>query len=119
MLGLLLNVAAWFRQARRAAVPVDRVIEQPSPAGGDAVITPKPAFTFFPKRHWQGKYDDILVDLRVLEAAYNVHQEELTRARAAEFARVAEGFFKTCRELADWIYEETGVNAKGTLANYP
>ena len=43
----------------------------------------------------------------MLETAYasdNLNDYELTRA--------VEGFFKTCRELADWIQEATGRGAR-------
>ncbi|ORB50620.1 hypothetical protein BST43_22060 [Mycobacteroides saopaulense] len=79
---------------------------------GSVVIRPQAAALYLPARHWQHKYLDVLADLRVLEAVYNVPpDEQFTPARAHELSRAAEGFFKTCRELADWIKEETGCDA--------
>ncbi|WP_237164683.1 hypothetical protein [Mycobacteroides salmoniphilum] len=76
------------------------------------VASPPAAVLYLPGRHWQHKYLDVLADLRVLEAVYNLPVDsQLTPARARELSRAAEGFFKTCRELADWIKEETGRDA--------
>lgn len=80
--------------------------------GANVVASPPAAVLYLPGRHWQHKYLDVLADLRVLEAVYSLPiGEEFTRARAHELSRAAEGFFKTCRELADWIKEETGCDA--------
>ncbi|MFT9661757.1 hypothetical protein ACM0CQ_05805 [Mycobacteroides abscessus subsp. abscessus] len=83
---------------------------------GNVVIRPQTAVLYLPARHWQHKYLDVLADLRVLEAVYNVPpDEQFTPARAHELSRAAEGFFKTCRELADWIEEETCCTAIGHI----
>ncbi|AIC71929.1 Uncharacterised protein [Mycobacteroides abscessus] len=80
--------------------------------GAHVVASPPAAVLYLQGRHWQHKYLDVLADLRVLEEVYSLPVgEEFTRARAHELSRAAEGFFKTCRELADWIKEETGCEA--------
>src|SRR4051794_39444089 len=110
MLAPLRHFSAWFRQIRRRnAAPIEDVSITEFDSG-QIVATPLPAVLLRPKRTWQRKFDDVLRDLRALEAAYaayNIYEEELTRAHEEELTRAVEGFFKTCRELADWIDEAT------------
>jgi hypothetical protein len=55
-------------------------------------------------RPWQEKWQDVLSGVEAIEVAYAT-QEGL---HIEEFRRDLEGFFKVCRELADWICRMPG-----------
>ncbi|MDX1880127.1 hypothetical protein SBE55_20200 [Mycolicibacterium sp. 141076] len=62
------------------------------------------------QRTWQRKWRDVLHERQALANEYAQHRlwdDELTRR--------VETFFKTCRELADWLQEATGFDALSHL----
>jgi hypothetical protein len=65
-------------------------------------------------RTWQRKWRDLQHELQTLENTYAgkvLNVDELTRQ--------VESFFKTCRELADWIQEATGRPAIAYVKSQP
>jgi hypothetical protein len=54
------------------------------------------------QRTWQRKWRDVLACLQEMEGVYNASGAD-RRIDVDQFTRQIEGFFKTCRELADWI----------------
>ena len=65
-------------------------------------------------RTWQRKWRDLQHELQTLENTYAgkvLNVDELTRQ--------VEYFFKTCRELADWIQEATGQPAIAYVKSQP
>jgi hypothetical protein len=58
------------------------------------------------QRTWQRKWRDVLHDRNAIAETY-----QGDRIDVDDFTRRVEGFFKTCRELADWIEESTQLPA--------
>jgi hypothetical protein len=68
------------------------------------VEAPRPtvAIGYNEPRPWQQKWQDVLHALEQLEGAYaNIEGQGNEHLR-----RVVEDFFTTCRELADWLWED-------------
>ena len=55
-----------------------------------------------PHRPWQQKWHDVEHGLDQIENAYA--QEAMNNE---DVRRIVEGFVKSCRELADWLWEDT------------
>lgn len=58
------------------------------------------------QRTWQRKWRDVLHARDTIAQTY-----QGDRIDVDEFTRRIEGFFKTCRELADWLEESIGLPA--------
>jgi hypothetical protein len=66
------------------------------------------------QRNWNRKWRDVLAAHAVLGENYEANGIDVD-----DFTRRVEGFFKTCRELPDWIEEETGLPAIEYARNPP
>lgn len=71
--------------------------EAPSPTISIGYTNPRP---------WRQKWQDVLGALELIERAYTT-QEGLSND---DVRRNIEDFFKACRELADWLWQDAGVN---------
>jgi hypothetical protein len=79
---------------------------QGAPLTVTAAFTAKVAVPVKPQRTWQRKWRDVQHELKMLTDIYagnHVDQDGFTRQ--------IESFFKTCRELADWIEESVHLPA--------
>jgi hypothetical protein len=56
-------------------------------------------------RPWQQKWQDVEHGLERIESAYDVTQGQGQYGNE-HVRRVVEGFFKDCRELADWLWQD-------------
>jgi hypothetical protein len=81
-------------------------------------VTPRLTFTvavpLITQRTWQRKWRDVLHEQQTLGNTYmggDLHVDDFTRQ--------VECFFKTCRELADWIEESTNLPAKAYVMGQP
>jgi hypothetical protein len=72
-------------------------VEFPSPTIAIGYPSPRP---------WQQQWQDILRALKPVERAY-MTQGGLSNE---DVRRDIENFFKVCRELADWLWQNTGVS---------
>ena len=72
-------------------------VEVPSPTIAIGYTSPRP---------WRQKWQDVLDALKPIERAYTT-QEGLSNE---DVRRDIENFFKACRELADWLWEDTSVS---------
>lgn len=72
-------------------------VEVPSPIIAIGYTSPRP---------WRQKWQDVLDALKPIERAYTT-QEGLSNE---DVRRDIEDFFKACRELADWLWQSTGVS---------
>lgn len=67
------------------------------------VPTPTIGVGYNPHRPWQQKWQDVEHGLQQIETAYDVTQGQYGNEHVR---RVVEGFFKDCRELADWLWQD-------------
>jgi hypothetical protein len=81
------------------------------PATAQVVVpTPTIGIGYNPHRPWQEKWQDVEHGLERIESAYDVTQGQYGNE---DVRRFVEGFFKDCRELADWLWQDhqsTGLN---------
>jgi hypothetical protein len=56
-------------------------------------------------RPWEQKWRDVLDELQRMERACAREEGQSTD----DVRRAVEGFFKTCRELADWLWQNGGL----------
>jgi hypothetical protein len=87
------------------------------PATAEVVVpTPTIGIGYPPHRPWQQKWQDIEHGLERIESAYDVTQGQYGNE---DVRRFVEGFFKDCRELADWLWQDhqsTGLNKTAVMA---
>jgi hypothetical protein len=81
------------------------------------VEVPRPtiAIGYNEPRPWQQKWQDVLHALEQLERAYATEEGQGNE----DVRRVVEEFYKTCRELADWLWadrQNTGVDESAVRA---
>lgn len=93
--------------------------ETPAPVAAGLVVTPritmKASVPVGNQRQWQRKWRDIEHAYAELAAAYQGNG-----INDDDFTRRIEVFFKTCRELADWIdNHQPGFNAMDYVNNQP
>jgi hypothetical protein len=68
--------------------------------------TPNITIGYTSPRPWRQKWQDVLNALKPIEHAYTT-QEGLN---SEDVRRDIEDFFQVCRELADWLWQNTGVS---------
>lgn len=85
------------RDATVSAQTVEGHVEFPSPTIAIGYTSPRP---------WRQKWQDVLDALKPIERAY-MTQESLSNE---DVRRDIEDFFQACRELADWLWQSTGVS---------
>ena len=69
-----------------------------------ATLTAHAGIIYNQRRPWQEKWRDVLHDLQEIDDAYNTD----ARPDTDDLRRSVLGFFKSCRELADWLTRDTG-----------
>jgi hypothetical protein len=88
------------------------------PATAQVVVpTPTIGIGYNPHRPWQQKGQDIEHGLERIGSAYDVTQGQYGNE---DVRRFVEGFFKDCRELADWLWQDhqsTGLD-KATVMGF-
>jgi hypothetical protein len=57
-------------------------------------------------RPWKQKWQDVLNALGEVKSAYTAKEGQGNE----DVRRIVEDFIKTCRELADWLWQNTNVN---------
>lgn len=62
-------------------------------------------------RPWEQKWQDLLHALQEIERAYITREFESNE----DVRRAVEGFFKTCRELGDWLWQNGGYDRAAVL----
>jgi hypothetical protein len=86
------------------------------PATAKVVVpTPTIGIGYNPHRPWQQKWQDVEYGLEQVESAYDAPQGWYDNEH---MRRVVEGFFKDCRELADWLWQDhlsTGLDKKTVM----
>jgi hypothetical protein len=80
-----------------AAKTVMGYVEAPPPTIAIGYTSPRP---------WQQKWQDVLDALKPIEHAYTT-KESLSNEG---IRRDVENFFEVCRELADWLWQNSGVS---------
>lgn len=66
------------------------------------VLRPTIAIGYNEHRPWRQKWQDLLSTLEQLEAAYSTENGQGNE----DVRRVVENFFATCRDLADWLWQD-------------
>jgi hypothetical protein len=80
-----------------------------------AVLRPTIAIGYNEPRPWQQKWQDVLHALEQLERAYVTEEGQGNE----HVRRLVEDFFTTCRELADWLWQDkqnTGLDESAVRA---
>jgi hypothetical protein len=85
------------------------VVAQPAVAHAEAFM-PTVVLGYGDPRPWQQKWQDVLDALQEVENVYTRREGRSTD----DVRRVIEEFFKICRELADWLWQNAGL-AKATV----
>jgi hypothetical protein len=100
----------------------DTPIDQPCPQCGgsrrDAIVTPptaiigvnapRPAIVigYDQPRPWQQKWQAVLYELEQMERAYTGESSQGNQ----RIQQIIEDFFRSCRELADWLWQDKQTN---------
>jgi hypothetical protein len=92
------------RDARVLALPALARVEAARPTIGIGYNQPRP---------WKQKWNDVLYALGRVESVYSVREGQGNE----DVRRAVEGFFNTCRELADWLWQDpnSGLDRKTVL----
>jgi hypothetical protein len=94
----------------------DATVFAPPATAKVVVPTPTIGIGYNPHRPWQQKWQDVQHGLERIESAYDVTQGQYGNE---DVRRFVEGFFKDCRELADWLWQDhqsTGLNKPTVMA---
>jgi hypothetical protein len=87
-----------------------RALAQTATAKVEAFM-PTIAIGYGDPRPWEQKWQDVLHSLQQIERAYTTRDFESNE----DIRRAVEGFFKTCRELADWLWQNGGLEKSAVM----